>query len=316
MKVIIKANFNMEYIKYLKQNLIDDSLYFISKNNEIINEMKESEILISYGDGIDEKLVNKLPNLKWIQVLSAGLNLLPHKLILDRRIKLTNVGGIHKIPMAEYVMSVILNITHRMYYYYDLQKEKYWESWIELQEAHGKTIGIIGLGHIGSEIAKYAKSLSMNVLGCRKDYQKQCKYVDKIFSPNNLNQLLNQSDFVVLCLPLTKETENLIDREQLSSMKKTAYLINIARGAIVNEEALITALNNDVIAGAVLDITKQEPLNSDSVLWTTKNIIITPHISGRSPKYLDRALEIVIENFKLYKSKEKLINEFNFKKGY
>lgn len=316
MKILIKGNFPEHYKRNLIKKLVDDQIYFILYDDEITSDMAKCDLLVSYGDGIDESLINQLNHLTWIHVLSAGMNLLPIEQIREKNILLTNVGGIHKIPMAEYTLSVILNLTHRMYYYYDLQKKRYWESWIDIEEAYGKTVGIIGLGNIGSEIAKYCKLLSMRVIGIRLDYNKPVNFVDHIYAPKELNILLQQSDFIVLTVPLTNKTKNLIGAKQLNEMKKTAYLINISRGGVINENALVEAIVEKRIAGAVLDIVNQEPLQEESILWNIDNLFITPHISGRSPEYLNRAFDIMLRNIDLYKQKKKLINMFDFNKGY
>ena len=316
MKILIKGNFPEYHKKRLINSLKEDQLYFILHDDEITSESAKCHLLVSYGDGIDKSLINQLNDLVWIHVLSAGMNLLPIEQIRERNILLTNVGGIHKVPMAEYTLSVILNLTHRMYHYYDLQKKRCWESWIEIEEAYGKTVGIIGLGNIGSEIAKYCKLLSMNVIGTRINYNKPVSYVDHIYAPEELNLLLQQSDFVVLTVPLTNITRDLISYKQLNEMKKTAYLINISRGGVVNENALVKAIFNKEIAGAVLDIVNQEPLQEGSVLWSIDNLFITPHISGRSPEYLNRAFEIMLRNIDLYKQEKELENKFDFNKGY
>lgn len=313
---MIKGKFGNDFISSTLKNLRNDLVYFIQEDSELDSISKKSEILISYGDGISGNLVNVLPNLKWIHVLSAGMNMLPLEQIKLRKIKLTNVGGIHKVSMAEYTIAMILNATHRLYHYYDLQQRNEWESWIDADEVSKKTVGIFGVGKIGSEIAKYASNLNMNVIGCRTEYWKKNPYVSTMFPSDKLDNMLKLSDFVVICTPLTSKTKNLFNLDKFKKMKKSAFIINIARGQIINESDLLFALENKMIAGAILDITTVEPLPEDDPLWNAENIIITPHISGRSPYYLDRAFDIFYKNYELYCNKKIMINEFDFNKGY
>jgi phosphoglycerate dehydrogenase-like enzyme len=182
----------------------------------------------------------------------------------------------------------------------------------------GKTIGIVGLGNIGKEIARMSKAYGMKVLGTRRSVREVTggRNVDLLLPSSRMNELLAQSDFVVLAVPSITETVNLIGRRELKSMKPGAFLVNIARGSVIDEDALIWALENNIIAGAGLDTFAEEPLQPHSRLWHFPNVIITPHLAGRLENYYDVATDIFCENLKRYLSGKRLIKLVNKKRGY
>ncbi len=184
-----------------------------------------------------------------------------------------------------------------------------------LDELAGKTLGIIGLGSIGMEIARKGKCFGMNVIGIKKTHE-NVRWVDEVYTPENLDIVLGESDYLVLCVPATDETKNLIGERELKKMKISAYLINIARGDVIDENALIRALKEKWIAGAAIDVTREEPLSPDSPLWELDNLIITPHVAGSSPYYWDRAVDIFVENLKRFFQGEELINVVDWDRGY
>jgi len=186
-----------------------------------------------------------------------------------------------------------------------------------IEELSGKTLGIVGLGKIGTEIAKKAKCLGMRVIATKRDVTSAAStYVDRLVPPADLNQLLAESDFAVLSLPLTKETEGMIGERQLRSMKPTGILINVSRGKLIQENKLVQALKQGWIAGAGLDTFESEPLQEISELWNFKNVIITPHIAGETPHYLERLMDIFTENLKRFIHKQPLINVVDKNLGY
>lgn len=203
------------------------------------------------------------------------------------------------------------------------QMERKWEryeSWVsteQVEELSSKTVGIVGLGRIGTEIAEKARCLGMRVIATKRDPSRPASTsVDRLIHPTSLNQLLAESDFVVLSLPLTKETQGMIGEAHLRSMKRTGYLINVSRGRIVQEDKLIEALRDGWIAGAGLDTFENEPLPKDSELWSFKNVIITPHVAGLTPHYLERLTDIFCENLNRFLSKQPLINVVDKTLGY
>ena len=304
-----------------QQNLMDQfsehQFYFFDNMKKTDpDRLSQSEILLTYGEDLTESIINQMPKLKWIQVLSAGLELMPFQCLQARGILVTNARGIHKIPMAEYTMAMILEITRKNRELYDLQKKSFWDRTIRVDEVYGLTLGIVGLGSIGEEIAKRAKVFGMKVIGIKREAAEPNEHVDEILQMKDLPYLLNQSDFVVVLLPTTPETAKCIGANELSMMKSTAYFINMARGAIVDEQALLEVLREKKIAGAVLDVFEQEPLPEEHPFWQLDNVRITPHLSGRSPHYMKRALDIFEANLKKYPHTSQMKNVIDLAKGY
>lgn len=293
--------------------------FFNSMADTPAESLEKAQVLVTYGEDLTSEIVKKMSSLQWIQVLSAGLELMPFDALIERQVVVANARGIHQIPMAEYTMGMILQLARQGFEFYDLQKKSQWDRSLRVDEAYGKTLGILGIGAIGTEIAKRAKAFGMNVLGLRRSEVSQnstMEYVDEIVSLENKEKLFRESDYIVVLLPITAETTHFVGAEELSMMKSSAYLINIARGQVIDEEALLIALQDKKIAGAVLDVFKEEPLPSTHPFWQLKNLIITPHTSGRSPYYMQRALEIFRENLNRYPEVKDMINVIKMEQGY
>ena len=216
--------------------------------------------------------------------------------------------------MAEHVLAIMLSFTRQLEFFFNNQKSKLWQR-TKLDELYGKTIGIVGRGRIGREVAKRARGLGMQGHANKRTLTKEL-FVDQLFDQEQLTEMLAEADFVVVTLPLTDETRNLFNLELFKKMKKSAYFINISRGAIVNEADIVIALQEGIIQGAALDVFETEPLPDTSPLWEQPNLIITPHISSLSPQYLDRAIKLFCENLKNYLSNSELITIIDKEKGY
>ena len=197
-----------------------------------------------------------------------------------------------------------------------MKREKVWKQF-EPDVLHSKTVGIVGLGHIGREIARLSKAFNMKVIATRRSNQKVAgAYVDTLLPQSQMSELFSESDFVVVCLPLTGETRNIIGEKEIKAMKKNAYFINISRGEIVNEPVLIQALEEHWIAGAGLDVFAREPLPADSRIWELPEVIFSPHIAGRMQDYDLRATRLFCENLARYLSGKRLKNKVNKIRGY
>jgi len=186
------------------------------------------------------------------------------------------------------------------------------------QELFGKTVGVVGLGHIGSEVARLAKAFGCHVIATRRSANERTldDLVDELLPPADLPKLLGESDFVVLSVPLTQETRHLIGEAELRAMRPSAVLINIARGAVIDEGALVRALKESWIGGAGLDVFEREPLPAESELWDMENVILSPHLSGGTEIYNERAVGIFCENLRRYLASERLMNLADPKRGY
>jgi phosphoglycerate dehydrogenase-like enzyme len=317
LKIVSTAKMSDRHQTNLRENYqMHEFSFYDNMEATPLEALEKVEILVTYGEDLTPDIIKKMPGLTWIQVLSAGLELMPFEELIERRIQVTNAKGIHRIPMAEYTMSMILQLSRKHYSFYDLQKEGIWDRSLRVDEVYGKTLGILGLGAIGSEIAKRAQAFGMRVLGMRRSEGEAPEYVDELISFKEKEKFFRESDFLVVLLPLTQHTANFVGHEELQMMKSSAYLINIARGQVVNEEELLHALKEEKIAGAVLDVFTEEPLPSDHPFWQTERLILTPHVSGRSPHYMQRAIEIFRENLSKYPEDGDMINMIQLDKGY
>ncbi len=292
--------------------------FVFSENKEHLRKIiPDAEILVCMK--IDQEAFAKAKNLKWIHLGLAGVDkaLLPE--VVKSKVKLTSSKGIHATTLSELILGMILAFSKGIVLSMSFKNRKVWgfeqviQSRFDLQ---AKVLGIIGLGLIGIEVAKKAKAFGMKVIAVKNRPDKALKYVDKIYTKGKLNQVLKESDFVFLSVPLTKETYHMIGEKELDQMKKTAFLINTARGPVVDEKALIDALKNGKIAGAGLDVFEKEPLPESSELWNIDNVIITPHIGGAMPDYYKKVGQLFRENLERFMQGKKLINLVNRKLGY
>jgi phosphoglycerate dehydrogenase-like enzyme len=258
------------------------------------------------------------PNLRWIQLTSAGADRLLNSELLKSGIAITTASGIHAAPVGEYAVGMMVMLAKGWPALFRAQQRREWARIIP-QELGGKTVAVIGMGNVGQEIARLAKALGMHVLGVRRSGAslESGDYVaDEIVGPLELLAVLSRSDFVVICLPLTEETHHLIGELALRAMKPTAYLINVSRGAVVDEAALLRALTEGWIAGAGLDVFETEPLPEKSWLWQLNNVIITPHLAGETPIYNERAVDLFCDNLRRYLAGEPLRNVVDPSRGY
>lgn len=302
MKIVSSAQISEKHQLELKKRYPEADFYFFDNMNQAVEDLKTADILMTYGLDLTKEIINQCTRLKWIQVISAGIDLLPLDMIKEKKILLTNAKGIHHIQMSEYTIGVIFQLSRKMDEIYKNQLKKKWEV-VRFSEMYGSTVGIVGLGSIGQGIAEKAKAFNMKVIGMNTD-GRSVPYVDKVYQPSQLKELMAESDYVVIIVPLTPDTYHLIGQEELHAMKETAYIINIARGEVIDEEALISKLKNKEIVGAVLDVFSKEPLPEDHPFWTLDNCIITPHLSGKSPNYLKRAIELLMYNIDYYRKNE------------
>lgn len=279
--------------------------------------------------------VQQAPHLRWIQLHSAGSNQATNHSIGQTDVIITNASGVHAIPMAEYVIAVMLSLQHRVPQMVDYQRRAEWPDWptslrtFNPQEAWGQTIGIVGYGSIGRQVARLATGLGMRVLAMQYGSQRRDEgfvlpgtgdpdgsLPSAYVSPADLHQLLAESDVVVLALPLTPATTRLIDAAALAAMRPHAILINVGRGATVDEDALVAALGEGRIGGAGLDVYVQEPLPASSPLWHAPNTLLSPHISGTHPLYAHRVGLLFDENMRRYRSGLPLLNVVDRARGY
>jgi phosphoglycerate dehydrogenase-like enzyme len=243
--------------------------------------------------------ISMFKNIRFIQVTSAGLDRIPLDYINEHGIKLFNAKGVYSIPMAEWTILKILEIYKKSYQFYNHQSECRWKKEWDLFELAGKTVSIIGYGDVGTEIAKRLKAFATKVIGVDVKKDVHPNYMDEYYYIGNIEIALRKSDIVVLSLPLTDDTKHIINKSRIESMKNNAILINVSRGGIVDEDALIQAIRQKKLLGAALDVFEEEPLPSKSELWTTERIIVTPHNSYMSEKVKERLYKLIIHNLSI-----------------
>jgi phosphoglycerate dehydrogenase-like enzyme len=265
-----------------------------------------------------DQLWKAAPNLKWVQSGGAGVEHYMTPDFIASPIMLTNAQGTYAIPIADHVMAFVLYFARRFDVLVRNQLRREWADWgaVALDELGGKTLGIVGLGGIGAEVARRAKAFDMRVIATRRRPNTPCGHANEVRGVDGLHWLLQESDYVLLSLALTRETTGLIAEAELKSMKPTAYLMNVGRGGLVDEDALVRALREGEIAGAGLDVFAREPLPEDSPLWEMPNVMITPHDAGDSPRSHERLMDLFCENLRRYVAGEALLNVVDKEAGY
>lgn len=316
-KIISFHKLSEAHIKLIKLGAPQLELIIATKTNPEAwkAHWAEAVIVIGWNQQAVELIEKQGTKLRWIQNWGAGVNHIPFKLLADRDIVLTNTSGVHAFPIAETIFAMMLSFARKLHTSVRYQLKQEWKP-ATSAEIHGKTICIVGVGAIGKETAKLAKAFRMHVIGVTYS-GKPVENVDRIVDRMGLEQALGESDYVVVTVPLTDETRNMFGAQQFAAMKPSAVYINIGRGQTTDEQALIAALQEDVIAGAGLDVFEQEPLPTDSPLWGMDNVIVSPHHSGATDQYDERAIEIFIRNLQDYTAgKELTFNKVDLIKQY
>ena len=278
--------------------------------SEAAGAIADAEIL--YAWKFPPHLYAKAGRLKWLQVMGAGVDwaLVPE---LPPSVQVTRAPGVFGPWMAEYVLGWCSWVTQRMKVYRDAQRQRRWDDHVLPDRLGDKTMAIVGLGDIGRDIARMARGLGMRVLGVTRR-GRPVREAARVYPVAAMARALREADFVVLLLPLTAETRGIIGSDALAVMKSTAWLINIARGAVVNEPALLEALEQKRIAGAVLDVFDREPLPPSHPLWRMDNVVVTPHISG--PSTPDAIAPVFNDNLARYLAGRALRHVVDRRQGY
>ena len=268
--------------------------------DELETRIGEADVLLVSGLWRNE-LIAKAPKLAFIQSISAGVDQYSREALSAAGIRLASAQGVNERAVAEHAIALILALARQIPQGRDNQTARRWRGMISdiasrEDELGGKTLVIVGMGRIGSRLATIAKAFDMRVIGIKRDPSRGQGAADAVVAPDKLLDVLPQADFVALTCPLTPETEKLIDARAFAAMKPSAYLINVARGRVVDEPALVEALEKGAIAGAAVDCVWEEPLPESSPLWTTNNILITPHTAGETRRYEDNVIDLLLEN--------------------
>lgn len=315
-KVLFSVPIKREELEKFQREFPNIEFIVQDKKEDLEDLLLDVDIWVDYGMKIKGDHIKIAHKLKWLMVYAAGLDQLPKEEIIDRNILITNVRGIHKHSIAEQVFSYILYREKKLDQCLIQQKNKIWNRKVKPGSIYGKTLGIIGLGAIGKEIARKGKAFDMKVIGIRNT-PKPTDFTDEVYGIEDLELVLSQSDYVVMVLPFTEKTKHIMNEKSFRAMKKTGYFINIARGEVVKTKALIEAIRKNIIAGAALDVFEEEPLPKDHALWDLENLIITPHTSGLFPDYNSRSNDVFNHNLGVYNKKSgDMINMVNLSRGY
>jgi D-3-phosphoglycerate dehydrogenase len=279
---------------------------------QVAAELADAEIFYGYHS---PDVFRGAEKLQWIQSTAAGLDAMIDAPLIERGLKITNASGVHAPQVAEAAWAMTLALTRALPTYFRRQQEHHWE-WGNHVDLDGATAGIIGLGGIGRRYAQVAAAFGMRVVAVDAHEPPKPDCVEAMWSLDHLDELLADSDVVLISCPATKATHHLINAERLAQMKPTAFLVNIARGDIIDEEALAQSLRAGRIAGAGIDVCATEPLPAESTLWDVPNLVITPHGAGLSPNRRRRLIEFFCQNLRRYLASEPLLNVVDPRIGY
>lgn len=283
--------------------------------------LKRTDILFDFDQTHLKDLPELAPNVKWMQATSSGIGQALHKLQYAERMPntiFTSARGVHDQPLAEFCLMVMMAFNKKLIHTLESQKRKHWERFAGT-DLRGKTIGIIGMGKVGQRVGQLCQCLGMKVLGVKRDthgVEPTSVYADELYDQNELEKVVPRAEYLILIAPHTPETEKMIGEKQLLMLPKGAILINIGRGALIDEPALVNALQSGHLGGAGLDVFEVEPLPQDSPLWDMPNVIVSPHSGSTSDKENELITDIFCENLKRYLEGKPLINVIDMEKMF
>ncbi len=330
--VLISAPIEQEWVERLKRVSSDVTIEQASSWSDQDGRWQEVEVL--YGFPWKLPQLEQTPHLRWVQLYSAGADRLADSPLYQSDVMITTASGVHSINIAEYVFTMIHAWYREVPQLLTWKQGKEWDKGKQsidssVQELHGQTIGIVGYGSIGRQIGRLAHGYGMRILAMQhgsnhKDTGYQFPNVgdpegtlpEKYYTFDQLHEMVQECDVVVVSVPLTNETKEMFNAEVFEAMKDSAFFVNIARGDVCDEAALIDALKRKKIAGAALDVFQQEPLPSTSPFWDMPNVLMSPHDSGATPHYNERVATIFEANLRRYLAGESLYNLVDKKRGY
>ncbi len=266
--------------------------------DETADHLPETEALVTFG--LSDQQLERADRLQWVQALSAGVSGYDREALADHDVVLTNASGVHAQPIAEQVLGYLLTFARKLHVGARQQGRSQWLRY-HGEELHGSTVGIVGVGAIGGRVAQLASALGTTVVGTKRDPSTLPDgvgdAVEAVHPPEDLDNVLQRADYLVIACPLTEATRGLIGAAELRTLGREAVLVNVARGAVVDQDALVRFLQGDALRGAALDVFEEEPLPADSPLWDLPNVLVTPHQAGTTPQWPERCAAIVAENY-------------------
>jgi phosphoglycerate dehydrogenase-like enzyme len=328
---ILSARYRAQDLERIRAAAPGARIVTLSREGLTDEPVDDVEVLLRGWLSADafDRLLARAPRLSWVHSASAGVERALTPAARERGLVITNARGVFSRPIAEYVVMMILAISRRLPGLLELQRERTWQP-LEGVELRDVTVGIVGLGSIGRAVGALATAFGCRVVAVRRRSEEGTTatatddesrsfgevMLDRVGGPETLPALLGEADFVVLAAPLTPATQNMIDADALAAMKPGAWLINVARGALVDDRALLQALRENRIGGAVLDTFRDEPLPPTSPFYDLANVIVTPHTSWSSGRVLDRSVELFCDNLRRFAVGEPLLNVVDPGAGY
>ena len=325
---ILSARYREKDLERIAAAAPGSRLVTVSLEGLADSDLDDVEVLLRgpLPTNVFDRILWRAPRLMWVHSATAGVERVLTPAALERGLAITNARGVFSDPIAEYVLMMILAVSRRLPLLLELQRERTWQP-LEGREMADVTVGVVGLGSIGRRVAELALTMGSRVIAIRRHVDggggrsgaedtDELTALMEMLPPEGLPELMAQSDFIVLALPLTPETTDLFNTEMLTHAKPGAWLMNVARGALVDERALIRAVRDGRLGGAVLDAFREEPLPADSELYSTPNVIVTPHTSWSSGRVLDRSIELFCENLERFRRGEPLANLVDPTAGY
>jgi phosphoglycerate dehydrogenase-like enzyme len=282
--------------------------------------LPEADIVLGWG--VRRSNFASARRLRWIQLTAAGVGSLLFPELVASPVIVTNARGLHAVSMAEHTLGVMLMLARKLHLARDEQNRRVWaqnRQWLEppgFDQLSGATLGLVGMGAVGSALAARARMLGMRVHAVRRHPSADPAPADEQWGSDRLPELLRTSDWLVLAVPLTSETRGRIGRQELALMPRRARIVNLGRGALIDEPALVEALARGDLAGAALDVFQEEPLPESSSLWTMPQVIVTPHVSGFGPRFWERTCEMFARNLHRWRNGQPLENVVDKHAGY
>jgi phosphoglycerate dehydrogenase-like enzyme len=304
----------------LQQQFPDHQFLQFPSYDNVPDEIEDTDVFIGWSLRPQQFVVAK--KLRWIHSPAAAIHQLMYPELIASNVILTNSSDIHGAVVAEHAIAVLLALAKRLPQAMQYQRKREWaqtQLWREQhkpREVADATVVVVGMGGIGREFIKRAKALGMKILGVRENPAKGLDGADAVYSSAQIDEIIPQADYVLLCTPVTPATTSIMNAARLSKMKPDAYLINVARGPLIDEAALLDTLKNHCIAGAALDVFTEEPLPPDSPFWSLDNLLITPHTAAVTEKLWERHYKNIVENMHRFIAGQPLLNEVDKRRGY
>lgn len=314
-KILVLIPVDEKKRRILEERAIDCQITYSNEDEVSTEEVQGANIIIGNPK---VEMVKGSTNLKWLQLNSAGADKYIKEGILSEEVVLTNATGAYGQAVSEHMLAMLMELLKKLHIYRDNQNKKLWQSAGGVRTIRGSKVLIVGLGDIGCNFGEMIKALGGYTIGVKRRPSEKPAFIDELYLNHKLDELLPEADIVALCLPATKDTDKLFDKERIAKMKKGGILLNVGRGTSVDTHALCDAVESGALYGAGLDVVDPEPLPKDHRIWDLENVVITPHISGwyNLSETYERIFDISLGNLERFLKDEDLVNIIDFSTGY